>query len=144
MPVQEAKPGDKVKVHYTGRLDDGTVFDSSVDATPIEFEVGGGQVIVGFDRGVTGMKVGDRRTVDIPADDAYGPHHPEAVLNMPREQFPPDLELAPGLMLRMQHPSGAPIDMTVMAFNERTVTLDANHPLAGQTLHFDLELVAIG
>lgn len=139
-----AKTGDNVKVHYTGKLDDGTVFDSSVGGDPIEFQLGAGSVIPGFDSGVSGMAVGDRRTVDIPAMEAYGPYHQEAVFKMPRDQFPPDLVPELGMMFRMQHPSGALLDMSVVEVAGDVVTLDANHPLAGKDLHFDLELVAIG
>lgn len=142
--MQQVKSGDTVKVHYKGTLDDGTVFDASEGRDPIEFTVGGGQVIPGFDAGVTGMAVGERRTVKIPADQAYGPHHDEAVLKMPRDQFPAELTIEPGMMLRMQHPSGMPLDVVVTDASNDVVTLDANHPLAGKDLTFDLELVSIG
>jgi peptidylprolyl isomerase len=141
--MTQAKSGDTVKVHYTGRLDDGTIFDSSAGGDPIEFQLGAGTVIPGFDRGVTGLAVGEKRTVDIPCAEAYGPHHPEAVFVMPRDQFPPDLAPELGMQFRMQHPAGMTLDMTVVALSDGEVTLDANHPLAGKDLHFDLELVSI-
>ncbi|MDB5100977.1 MAG: peptidyl-prolyl cis-trans isomerase, FKBP-type [Cyanobacteria bacterium RYN_339] len=142
--MTQAKTGDTVKVHYTGRLDDGSVFDSSAGGDPIEFQLGAGTVIPGFDSGVAGLIVGEKRTVNIPAVEAYGPHHEEAVFVMPRDQFPPDLAPELGMQFRMQHPAGMTLDMTVIALEDEAVTLDANHPLAGKDLHFDLELVAIG
>ena len=139
----QAKPGDQVKVHYTGRLTDGTVFDSSRGSEPIAFEVGAGMMIPGFDAGVQGMSVGETRTVDIPHTEAYGPYHAEALVKVPREQFPPELTPELGVVLRMTHPTGVPIDMTIVELGETEVTLDGNHPLAGKDLQFDLELVSI-
>ena len=138
-----AKTGDNVRVHYTGHLGDGTVFDSSRGNEPIAFKLGGGQVIPGFDAGVTGMAVGEQKHVVIPAADAYGPRFDEAIIQMPRDQFPPEVAPEIGMVLRMQHQSGTLVDMAIVEVGEAVVTLDGNHPLAGQDLHFDLELVAI-
>ena len=139
-----AKQGDTVQVHYTGTLADGTVFDSSVGKDPISFEVGSGQVIPGFDAGVTGMAVGDKKDVLIPCEKAYGPRFDQAVIDMPREQFPSELEPEVGMVLRMQHQSGALVVMSIVAVEGDVVKLDGNHPLAGKDLSFALELVAIG
>ena len=141
--MAQAKSGDTVRVHYTGRLDDGTQFDSSAGADPLEFQVGGGQVIPGFDAGVTGMETGETKTITIPADQAYGPHRDEMVLQAPRDQIPPEIDPQVGLQLHLQHPSGQDVAVVVTAVTDETVTLDANHPLAGQDLTFDLELVEI-
>jgi FKBP-type peptidyl-prolyl cis-trans isomerase 2 len=139
-----AKNGDAVQVHYTGQLGDGTVFDSSRGGDPISFTLGSGQVIPGFDAGVEGMNVGETKHIVIPADQAYGPRFDEAVIQMPRDQFPPEVTPEVGMVLRMQHQSGALVDMTIVELGDGAVTLDGNHPLAGQDLHFDLELVAVG
>lgn len=139
-----AKQGDTVHVHYTGKLADGTVFDSSEGKEPISFELGGGNVIPGFDAGVTGMAVGEKKDVVIPCENAYGPRFDQAVIDMPREQFPPELNPEIGMVLRMQHQSGALVDMTITAVEGDVVKLDGNHPLAGKDLHFALELVSIG
>lgn len=138
-----AKAGDNVRVHYTGHLADGTVFDSSRDGDPIAFTLGGGQVIPGFDQGVAGMTVGETKHIVIPADDAYGPRFEEAVIQMPRDQFPPEVKPEVGMVLRMQHQSGQLVDMAIVDVGDLAVTLDGNHPLAGMDLHFDLELVEI-
>ncbi len=138
-----AKSGDTVRVHYTGRLDDGTVFDSSREREPLEFTVGSGQVITGFERAVEGMEVGEAREARIEADDAYGERRDDLVLDLPKEQVPEDMEIAPGMRLELRQPDGQAVPVTVAEVGEQSVTLDANHPLAGQPLTFELELVEI-
>jgi peptidylprolyl isomerase len=139
-----AKMGDRVRVHYTGRLDDGEVFDSSDGGTPLAFTVGDGQVIPGFEHGVIGMSPGDSRTVHIPSADAYGEHHADGVMQVPREEFPPELELETGSSVQGQQGDGSVVSFTITAVSDSMITLDANHPLAGKDLTFDLTLVSIG
>ena len=141
--MQQVKSGDTVKVHYHGRLTDGTTFDSSNGREPLEFKVGSGQVIKGFDDGVTGMAVGDKKTVQIPINDAYGPKDESMVIEFPIENFPPDMKPEEGMQLNMTNGSGQVIPVVIVEVGEKTVILDANHPLAGQDLIFDLELVDI-
>lgn len=139
-----AKSGDKVSIHYTGTLSDGTTFDSSAGREPLEFQLGSGQVIKGFDDGVTGMAVGEKKTVNIPCEDAYGPANPDMIQDVPREQIPVEIPLEVGLMLQMQGPGGQVLPVKVIKISDEAVTLDANHDLAGEDLTFDLELVSIG
>ena len=139
----QAKPGDTVKIHYTGRLDDGTVFDSSVNREPLEFTLSGGQVIPGFDEAVLGMSPGESKTQKIPMDQAYGPHRDEMVLEISRQQIPPELEPEVGQQLQVQQENGQTIPVFVTEVTESKVTLDANHPLAGEDLTFDIQLVEI-
>jgi peptidylprolyl isomerase len=141
--MTQPKQGDKVQVHYTGTLPDGTQFDSSVGGEPLEFTIGAGQLIPGFEQAVTEMAVGESRTVTIPADDAYGPRYDELLQEVPRELIPETIELSEGLALQGQAPDGHPMRYTVVAFTEEKVTLDGNHPLAGEDLVFELELLAI-
>jgi FKBP-type peptidyl-prolyl cis-trans isomerase 2 len=141
--MQQVKSGDKVKVHYHGRLISGDTFDSSEGREPLEFEVGGGMVIKGFDDGVTGMSVGEKKTVNIPAEEAYGPTNEEMVIEFPKTNFPPDMQLETGLPLMMSNGQGQNFQVVVVEIKEETVILDANHPLAGKELIFDLELVEI-
>lgn len=138
-----AKSGDTVRVHYTGRLDDGTVFDSSREREPLEFTVGSGNVISGFERAVEGMEVGEAREARIEADDAYGERRDDLVLDLPKEQVPDDMDIATGMRLELRQPDGQAVPVTVAEVGEESVTLDANHPLAGQPLTFELELVGI-
>jgi peptidylprolyl isomerase len=138
-----AKIGDKVRVHYTGRLDDGEVFDSSDGGTPLAFTVGGGEVIPGFENGIVGMAPGDTRTVHIPCADAYGERRDDGVMQVPRGEFPPDMPLEVGTSVQGQQQSGQVVSFTIMAVTDEQVTLDANHPLAGKDLTFDLTLVSI-
>ncbi len=142
--MSQAKAGDTVKVHYTGTLNDGTQFDSSEGREPLEFTLGTGTVIEGFDEAVTGMAVGDRKTVTIPSTEAYGEHNPDMVHAIPRDAIPDDIELEVGLVLNAQGPDGQVLSFTVAEFDADTVTADGNHPLAGQDLTFALELVSIG
>jgi FKBP-type peptidyl-prolyl cis-trans isomerase 2 len=141
--MQQVKSGDKVKVHYHGKLTNGETFDSSEGRAPLEFEVGSGMVIKGFDEGVAGMKVGDKKTLNIPFDEAYGPKNPEMIIEFPKEKFPTDMELEVGTPLVMTGGSGEQFQVVISQVKESSVMLDANHPLAGQDLVFDIELVEI-
>lgn len=141
--MAQAKQGDTVNVHYTGRLQDGTVFDSSVGRDPLQFTIGEGQLIPGFEKGVVGMNPGETKTVEIPSDEAYGPHHDEMVMVVDKNQMPPDLNPQVGDQLQMRHESGQIVIVTVSDVTDKDITLDANHPLAGKDLIFDLELADI-
>lgn len=138
-----AKLGDTVRVHYTGRLTDGTVFDSSKGSEPLEFTLGEGQILPGFENAVLGMSPGESKTFDIPAEQAYGPHHDDRVLTVPLDDMPAKLRPAVGQMLELRQPSGRALPVKVTALTEEEITLDANHPLAGQDLTFDALLVEI-
>ena len=137
------KTGDTVRIHYTGTLQDGSRFDSSEGRDPLEFTVGSGQIIPGLDRAIPGMEVGEKKSVDVPCDEAYGPVNPDARQSIPREGIPDDIPLDIGSRLQMQTPDGQAVPVTVVAADDATVTLDANHPLAGQDLNFAIELVEI-
>lgn len=140
--MTQAKKGDKVKVHYTGTLDDGTVFDSSADRDPLKFELGAGQLIPGFDAAVDGMSAGESCKVSIKAEEAYGPHRKEMVMDVPRTQLPADME--PEVGMRLQAGNGEEqFAVTVTGIGDENVTLDANHPLAGKDLNFEITLVEI-
>lgn len=141
--MQQVKKGDKVKVHYHGKLTTGETFDSSEGRDPLEFEVGSGMVIKGFDDGVTGMAVGDKKTINIPVDEAYGPTNPEMIVEMPKDRFPQDMEVEVGMPLAMSDQNGQQFQVVVTEIKEDSIVLDANHPLAGKELIFDLELVNI-
>jgi FKBP-type peptidyl-prolyl cis-trans isomerase 2 len=141
--MQQVQNGDKVKVHYHGTLRNGETFDSSKGREPLEFTVGSGQVIKGFDEGVKGMKVGDKKTVEIAVKDAYGEKQQEMMIEFPKDQFPADMNPEVGMQLMMSNGSGQNFPVTVAEIREGSVVLDANHPLAGQDLIFDLELVSI-
>jgi peptidylprolyl isomerase len=141
--METAKKGDKVKVHYSGRLTDGTTFDSSEGRAPLEFEIGSGQVIPGFDTGVTGLQTGEKRTVTIPAEQAYGAVSEDHIIEYPKAQFPPDLNIEVGMPLQMSNEYGQSFQVVVKEIKDDTVILDANHPLAGKDLVFDIELVEI-
>lgn len=140
--MAQAKQGDTVRVHYTGTLDDGQEFDSSRGLDPLTFTLGAGAVIPGFDEAVTGMTVGDEKRVTIAADEAYGPRRDELTLQLPRSELPAEMELEEGSQLRMEQGDQS-IVVTVRQLDDSTVTLDANHPLAGEALTFDLQLVEI-
>ncbi len=141
--MAQVKSGDTIKVHYHGKLTSGETFDSSAGREPLEFEVGSGMVIKGFDDGVTGMTVGEKKTINIPFNEAYGPKNPEMVIEMPKDRFPKDMEIEVGMPLGMSDQSGQQFQVTIVEIKEDVVMLDANHPLAGQDLVFDLELVEI-
>lgn len=142
--MSTAKTGDTVQIHYTGRLDDGTVFDSSEGRDPLRFTVGSGQVIPGFDKAVQGLAVGEKSQTRIPPEEAYGERQDHLVLRVGRDQLPPGLEAAVGQQLEMSTPDGQRIAVVVTELTEESIELDANHPLAGKALTFDVELVAIG
>ncbi len=138
-----AQIGNRVRVHYIGRLDDGQVFDSSEGGTPLAFTIGSGQVIPGFETGVVGMSPGDTKTVNIPCADAYGEHRDDGMMRVPRAEFPPNMPLEVGTSVQGQQQSGQVVTFTIVAVTDEEVTLDANHPLAGKDLTFDLTLVSI-
>jgi FKBP-type peptidyl-prolyl cis-trans isomerase 2 len=141
--MQQVQNGDKVKVHYNGKLRSGETFDSSEGREPLEFTVGSGQVIKGFDEGVKGMKVGDKKTVEIDVTDAYGEKQQEMLIEFPKEQFPKDMNPEVGAQLMMSNGAGQSFPVVISEVKEDSVILDANHPLAGQDLIFDIELVDI-
>lgn len=141
--MQQAKDGDKVKVHYHGRLRNGETFDSSEGREPLEFTVGAGQMIKGFDEGVKGMQVGDKKTVEIGADDAYGQKEAGNLIEFPKDQFPPDMKAEVGMQLMLSNDQGQQFPVIVAEVKEETVVLDANHSLAGQDLIFDIEMMDI-
>ena len=141
--MTQAKAGDTVKIHYTGTLDDGTQFDSSAGRDPLEFELGSGQVIPGFDKAVEGMAVGDEKSVNIQPDDAYGPRHDQMVQEVPKSALPDNLEPEIGMGLQAQGQDGQVINLTITAVADDSITVDGNHPLAGKALNFAIELVEI-
>ncbi len=141
--MQQVKKGDQVKVHYHGRLNNGETFDKSEGREPLEFEVGSGMVIKGFDDGVTGMAVGDKKTIAIPFNEGYGPRNPDMMIEMPKDRFPKDMEIEVGMPLSMSDGQEQQFEVVITEIKEDVVTLDANHPLAGHDLIFDLELVEI-
>ncbi|NOD46735.1 MULTISPECIES: peptidylprolyl isomerase [unclassified Ruegeria] len=141
--MTEIKQGDTVRIHYTGTLLDGQTFDSSEGRDPLEFVVGSGQIIPGLDSAMPGLSLGDKKRVEIACVDAYGPINPAMRQEIPREGIPDDIPLEPGTQLQMQAPDGQAVPVTVVGADEATVTLDANHPLAGQDLVFEIEVVSI-
>lgn len=141
--MTQVKTGDTVRIHYTGTLSDGSKFDSSEGRDPLEFEVGSGQIIPGLDKEIPGMAVGDRKTVTIASEEAYGPANPAAMQPVPRQSIPAEIPLEVGLQLQVQAPDGQVIPARVAEMNDETVTLDMNHPLAGKDLTFAIELVSI-
>jgi peptidylprolyl isomerase len=141
--MTEVKTGDTVRIHYTGTLADGETFDSSEGRDPLEFTVGSGQIIPGLEEAIPGMTVGDKKKVEIPADQAYGPVDPNAMQPVPRKDIPDNIPLDLGTQLQVQTPQGQTLQVTVAEVGEEQVVLDANHPLAGKDLTFDIELVEI-
>jgi FKBP-type peptidyl-prolyl cis-trans isomerase 2 len=141
--MAKAKPGDTVSIHYTGTLDDGSQFDSSAGREPLEFTLGEGQVIPGFDAAVDGLEEGERVTVRIAPEDAYGEPDPRLIQTIDRSQLPPQIQVEKGLQLQAGQPNGRRMVVTVVDFDDQTVTLDGNHELAGQALTFAIELVKI-
>ncbi len=141
--MSEAKTGDTVRIHYTGTLTDGSEFDSSAGGDPLEFTIGSGQIIPGLDREIAGMTVGDTKKVTVIADEAYGPRESEAVQEVPREAVPDGINLVVGNRLQATTADGQQMVVTIAAVGDETVTMDANHPLAGEDLIFDVELVEI-
>ena len=141
--MMQAKVGDTVRVHYTGKLPDGTTFDTSLQREPLEFTLGQGELIPGFEQAVVGMSPGETKTETIPADQAYGVRRPEMVFEVDRGQLPPGLDPQVGQRLQMTQPNGAAIPVVVIEATESHITLDANHPLAGKDLVFEITLVEI-
>ena len=141
--MSQARSGDTVKIHYTGTLDDGTQFDSSSGREPLQFTLGSGQVIPGFEKAVEGMTVGDSKTVNIPPEQAYGPRHDQMIQEVPKTALPDDLEPVEGMALQAQGQDGKVINLTITAVQDDSITVDGNHPLAGKALNFDIELVNI-
>ncbi|CTQ61328.1 FKBP-type peptidyl-prolyl cis-trans isomerase [Roseibium album] len=141
--MTEAKSGDTVQLHYKGTLDDGSVFDSSEGREPLEFTVGSGQIIPGLDREIAGMKVGDEKTVRIEPEDAYGPSDPAARQTVPRATIPTNIPLEVGLQLQAQTENGQTMSVTVVEISDDEVVMDANHPLAGKALTFEIQLTGI-
>jgi peptidylprolyl isomerase len=141
--MKQAQEGDTVRIHYTGTLDNGTQFDSSAGQEPIEFTLGNKTVIPGFETGVTGMQVGDQKKIHIPADEAYGERNDALVEEVPLQHFPDDMELKVGMHLQAQSPNGENFNVVVTALSDASATIDGNHPLAGEALNFELELVEI-
>ena len=139
----QAKNGDTVRINYTGTLQDGKVFDSSDGSDPLEFVVGSGQIIPGLDVAIPGMTVGDKKTVQVPSDQAYGPVNEDANQAVPRSEFPDNIPMEPGTQLQMQTPQGQVVQVTITAVTDEEVTLDANHPLAGKDLTFAIEIMGI-
>ncbi|MBP1851501.1 FKBP-type peptidyl-prolyl cis-trans isomerase [Rhizobium halophytocola] len=141
--MTQAKTGDTVRIHYIGTLKDGSQFDSSVGRDPLQFQLGAGQIIPGLDREIDGMNLGDKQRVEVPAGEAYGPHDPQKVQQVPRNVIPENIELQPGMQLQAQTQNGVPLTVVVTEIQPESVTLDGNHPLAGQDLVFDVELIEI-
>lgn len=141
--MSKAKNGDQVKVHYTGKLTTGEQFDSSVGRDPLAFTVGAGQMIKGFDAAIPGMEVGDKKTITIAPQDAYGDKNPEAIIEFPKSNIPAEMKVEKGMRLQLQNQNGQPVPVVVTDVKDDVVVLDANHELAGKDLVFDIELVEI-
>lgn len=141
--MTQAKPGDTVRIHYTGKLTDGTQFDSSVGGEPLQFQLGAGQIITGLEKQVEGMAEGEKATVTVPAAEAYGEREEAQVQNVPRTMIPEEIDLQPGLQLQATTKEGGQLTLTVVEAKDDEVTVDANHPLAGKDLVFDVEIVEI-
>lgn len=141
--MAEVKNGDKVKVHYTGKLANGEEFDSSTGREPLAFTVGAGQMIKGFDAAMAGMKVGDKKTVNIAAAEGYGEVSEEAIIEFPKTNIPAEMKLEPGMNLQLTNQEGQPFPVTVKEIKDDVIVLDANHFLAGKELVFDIELVEV-
>jgi peptidylprolyl isomerase len=142
--ASQAKAGDTVKIHYTGTLDDGTQFDSSAGREPLEFQVGGGQVIPGFDQAVEGMSVGESKSINIPPAEAYGERHEQMVQEVPKSALPEEIKPEVGQALSARNQEGQEMQLTVTEVKDESIVVDGNHPLAGKALNFDIELVNIG
>jgi FKBP-type peptidyl-prolyl cis-trans isomerase 2 len=141
--MSQAKAGDTVRITYKGTLNNGEMFDSSEGRDPLEFVVGSGQIIKGLDAAIPGMAVGDSKDVNVPCDQAYGAHNPDAKQAVPRTQIPDEIPLEVGKQLQMQTPQGQVVPVKIVEVTETEVTLDANHPLAGEELNFAIEIVGI-
>ena len=141
--MAQVKEGDLVRVHYTGKLTSGEQFDSSAGKEPLEFTVGAGQMIKGFDAAMPGMAIGEKKTINIVPEEAYGPKDPNAIIEFPKEHIPADMKLEAGMQLTLTDPNGNPVPVVVVEVKEEVIILDANHFLAGEELVFDIELVEI-
>ncbi|WP_458792535.1 FKBP-type peptidyl-prolyl cis-trans isomerase [Yoonia sp. MH D7] len=141
--MTQAKSGDTIRIHYTGTLKTGEVFDSSEGRDPLEFKLGSGMIIAGLDAAIQGMAAGEKKVAEIPSAEAYGEINPSARQGVPRTEFPDDIPTEVGTQLQMQSPEGQVIPVTIVEVSETEVTLDANHPLAGKDLTFDFEVVGI-
>ncbi len=141
--MAQAKSGDTVKVHYTGRFEDGTVFDSSREREPFELTLGTGDVIPGFENGIIGMSTGETKTISIPPEEAYGPVRDDLIISVHKENFPENITPTVGQQLQLRQPEGNLINVVITEIDGDNVTLDANHPLAGKTLEFEIELLEI-
>jgi peptidylprolyl isomerase len=139
----QVKSGDVVRVHYTGTLEDGSQFDSSVGRAPLEFTVGAGQMIAGFDAGVVGMAVGEKKTILIDPDHGYGQKDPSAIIEFPSSNIPEGMTVEVGMKLNLQNQYGQPVPVVVMEVKEEMIIMDANHFLAGKDLTFEVEIVEI-
>ncbi len=142
--TEPIKSGDTIAVDYTGKIENGEVFDTSEGKTPLTFTVGSGMLIKGFDHAVTGMKKGESKTVTIPPEEGYGPRHEDAVVEIPRAEFPDEIPLDIGLQLELQDPQGRPVPAWIMEITDETVKMDINHFLAGKTLVFDITIAETG
>jgi FKBP-type peptidyl-prolyl cis-trans isomerase 2 len=143
LDMAQAKNGDKVKVHYTGKFEDGEIFDTSSGREPLQFTLGSGDLISGFDQAVVGMNIEDKKTETIPPAKAYGDRTNDMIMEVEKQYLPQNMEPKVGMVLEMEHASGGIIPVQITMVNDNTVTIDANHPLAGKTLIFDIELVEI-
>lgn len=141
--MAKAKQGDTVQTHYTGKVDDGSVFDTSAGRDPLQFTIGSGQLIPGYEQAVVGMNSGETKTIKIPADEAYGQRRDDMIIVADRNEFPSDIDPKIGDQLEMHQPNGNVVLVTVTEVSDSNVTLDANHPLAGKDLTFDIQLLNI-
>lgn len=142
--MNKVKNGDRVKIHYTGKLKDGELFDSSRERQPLEFTVGNREIMPGLENSLIGMEAGDTKSIEVPPEEAFGPRQEELVVEVTKSSLPDHINPCLGQRLQMQDPNGNVIDLAIIEIKEETIILDANHPLAGHTLFFDLELVEIG
>ncbi len=141
--MSTVKNGDTVSVHYTGALTSGEVFDSSLERKPLKFTLGKGQLILGFEHAILGLLVGDKVTTKIPCKEAYGEYNSELIIEVPKNQLPSNIDAQVGMHLQLNQPDGQAIPVQIIQIEDETVTIDANHPLAGKDLHFDIEIVEI-
>lgn len=141
--MSKVKDGNTVKVHYTGTLKDGSVFDTSAEREPLEFTLGEGQLIPGFEKAVVGMEEGEKTKIDIPVKEAYGEAREDLIINVPKDQLPDDVEPEVGMQLQVNQPDGQPVPVRIAEITDEELKLDANHPLAGKDLSFEIEVVEI-
>ncbi|MFC1858802.1 peptidylprolyl isomerase [Thermodesulfobacteriota bacterium] len=141
--MTQVKKGDAVKIHYTGKLEDETIFDTSFDSDPLEFTIGSGHVFSGLEQGIIGMKSGDKKTITLFPEEAFGKKNQDLIVNLEKSEFPQNTPFAVGFQLQIRGKDGFVADIKITEMTEDTVTVDANHPLAGETLIFDIELLEI-